>query len=42
MMQTLAKAYNDPYKKAKARAMYRSHRMGEQERFTLSRPKSGA
>jgi len=35
MMQTLTKAYNDPYKKAKARAMYRSLCMGEQERFTL-------
>jgi hypothetical protein len=42
MMQTLAKTYNDPYKKAKACAMYRSLRMGEQECFTLSRPKSGA
>jgi len=42
MMQTLALAYNDPYKKAEARALYRSLCMGEQERFTLSRPKSGA
>ncbi len=33
MMQTLTKAFNDPHKKAKARAMYRNLRMGEQERF---------
>ena len=33
MMQTLDKAYNDPYKKTKARAMYRNLRMGERERF---------
>ena len=29
IMQTLTKAFNDPHKKAKARATYRNLRMGE-------------
>ena len=33
MLQPLAIAYNDPQKKAKARALYRDVLMGEQERF---------
>jgi hypothetical protein len=33
MLQVLSNAYNDPHKKAKARAMYRNLKMGENERF---------
>ena len=33
MMQTLTKAFNDPHKKVKARAIYYNLRIGEQERF---------
>ena len=33
MIPTLAKAYNNPHRQAKARAMCRNLHMGEQERF---------
>jgi len=33
MLQVLLNTYNDPHKKAKARAMYRNLKMGENERF---------
>jgi hypothetical protein len=33
MLDALSNAYNDPYKKTKARAMYRNLKIGENERF---------
>jgi hypothetical protein len=35
LLQVLANTYNDPHKKAKARALYRNLRVREQERFDL-------